>query len=316
MAITTDPSSVASTARPALVRVAIPHYYAPGTAASGYGSCRADAKAKRLVALSRCLGSVLALQRGVTEEILGIEQRQILAADQPKYPTKMLAGIQIDCHLFVQTESWLQEVVAAFGEQITVHQLSLEDPKRLPHAARDFLLQDAAEGEADLSLYLEDDLVIHDRFYIDKLLWFFGKTNHQFALMPHRFEMSGDPHHARLFVDGPIASSALPERQQPRTAVAHGVFWNGESVVFDIASNPHGGSFAISSDQRRHLLEHGVADEGFIGPLETVATLTVMQHLPVLKPSWAYRDFLSVEHAHPSFLYLRQRLPRLGFEGS
>ena len=309
MALSTDTSRGPGEARPALVRVAIPHYYAPGTAALGYGSCRADAKAKRLVALSRCLGSVLALQRGVTEEILGIEKRQILAADQPKYPTKMLAGIQIDCHLFVQEESWLRDVVSAFGQQITVHQLSLEDPKRLPHAARDFLLQDAAESEADLSLYLEDDLVIHDRLYIDKLVWFFDKTNHQFALIPHRFEMSGDPHHARLFVDGPMASSALPKQQQPQAAVAQGVFWNAEPVVFDVAENPHGGSFALSSDQRRHLLERGVADEGFIGPLETVATFTVMEHMPVLKPSWAYRDFLSVEHAHPSFLYLRQKLP-------
>jgi hypothetical protein len=80
-------------------------------------------------------------------------------------------------------------------------------------------------------------------------------------------------------------------------------------VSFDVASNAHSGSFSLSRPQLELLRERGVPDEGFVGPLETVATYTVMKHFPVLKPSWACRDFLAVEHGHPSFLIWRNRLP-------
>ena len=66
-----------------------------------------------------------------------------------------------------------------------------------------------------------------------------------------------------------------------------------------------GSQFHAQSLQRRKILSAGVVDEGFVGPLETVATFTVLQHSPVIKPSWAQRDFLLLEHAHPSFLHAR-----------
>ena len=302
--------------RPALVRVAIPHFYKPGTDDEGYGSCRSDAEAFRAVALGRCLGGVLALARGSEEEVLGIGQQQILSAPAPTYPGRQLSGLVVDCHLFVNGEAWLQPVLTAFAGRVHIHQLDLEDPRRLPHAARDFLLMDQASGEADLSLYLEDDLVIHDRLYVDKLIWFTERTQHAFALMPHRFELTGDLCQPRLFVDGPIAKTDFPPHQQPSGAIASGTFWDDQLIYFDVASNPHSGSFAMSAKQRRYIANVGVDDEGFVGPLETVATFTVLQHLPVLKPSWQCRDFLAVEHGHPSFLYWRDRLPRLGTTSS
>lgn len=302
--------------RSVLVRVAIPHFYRPGDQSTGYGSTRSDARLRRIVALSRCLGGVLGLARGPGEEVLGIAQQQLLAAPPLAYPSRLLQGVEIDCHLFVSGAHWLQPVVAAFGARLTVHQLELEDPRRLPMAARDFLLADGAPGEADLSLYLEDDLVIQDRLYVDKLIWFTARTEHRFGLMPHRFEPTGDPAHPRLFVDGPIATHSFPAHHQPAAAVASGQFWDGQMIQFDVASNPHSGSFALSAPQRQLLATRGVADEGFVGPLETVATFTVLQHLPVLKPSWPCRDFLTLEHGHPSFLYWRDKLPRSTADGA
>ena len=302
--------------RSVLVRVAIPHFYRPGDKNTGYGSTRSDAQLRRIMALSRCLGGVLALTRGPGEEVLGIAQQQLLAAPPPAYPSRLLQGVEIDCHLFVNCADWLQPVVAAVGSALTVHQLELDDPKRLPYAARDFLLEDGGDGVADLSLYLEDDLVIQDRLYVDKLIWFTARTEHRFALMPHRFEPTGDPAHPRLFVDGPIAATSFPAHHQPAAGVASGQFWDGQMIQFDVASNPHSGSFALSAIQRQLLAKRGVADDGFVGPLETVATYTVLQHLPVLKPSWPCRDFLTLEHGHPSFLYWRDKLPRSTADGT
>ena len=292
--------------RPLLVRVAIPHFCRIAeNDGDGYGSSRADASIFRAVALSRCLGGVLSLARGVDEEILGIAEANVLQAPRVEASADQAAGLVIDCHVFVCGDDYLADALMAFERRITVHHVELDDPRRLPFVARDFLLNDDAAGPADVSLYLEDDLVIQDRLYFDKILWFLRKTQHQYALMPHRYELTGYHLSPRLFVDGPIDLEVLPDHHQPAERVASGQFDGGSMVHFDVASNPHSGTFCCSASQRQQLLSLGVADEGFIGPLETVATFTVLQHLPVMKPSWLNRDFLLVEHAHPSFLAAR-----------
>lgn len=294
--------------RPLLVRVAIPHFCRiADNDGDGYGSSRSDAALFRAVALSRCLGAVLSLARAGKEEILGIAEANILKTPHSVVPGQQASGLVIDCHVFVCGDDYLGDALKAFERRITVHHLSLDDPRRLPFAARDFLLNDDAAGEADLSLYLEDDLVIQDRLYLDKLLWFYQKSENQFGLMPHRYELTGHHLTPRLFVDGPIDPSVLPEHQQPAGSVAGGVFAGVERIQFDIAVNPHSGSFSLSAVQRRKIVAAGVADEGFVGPLETVATNTVLQHFSVMKPAWANRDFLLLEHAHPSFLAARAR---------
>lgn len=294
--------------RPLLVRVAIPHFCRiANNDGDGYGSSRDDAAIFRAVALSRCLGGVLSLARGVEEEILGIAEANVLPAPRLEASSHLAPGIVIDCHVFVSGQDYLVDALAAFDRRITVHQLQLDNPRRLPFAARDFLLKDGAAGPADLSLYLEDDLVIQDRLYLDKQMWFLQKTKHQFALMPHRYELTGYHLKPRLFVDGPIDSAVLPEHQQPKEQVASGRFAGGPLAQFDLACNPHSGSFCCSAVQRERIDALGVADEGFIGPLETAATYTLLQYFPVMKPSWLHRDFLLVEHAHPSFLAARAR---------
>lgn len=302
-------SSPFKTERPALLRVAIPHFCLLDSDQNiGYGSSRGDAALFRGVALSRCIGSVLALARHAGEQLLSIADAQVVDAPRLSYPPNQLSGIVVDCHVFVTGDQWLKREMSAFQGRITVHQLDLDDPRYLPHAARDFLLADDGVADADLSLYLEDDLVIQDRLYVDKLMWFLEGTRHQFVLMPHRFELTADPSSPRFFVDGPMDSSNFPVHQALTAKGAEGRFWDGSQIHFDYATNPHSGSFSISAAQRHLIARTGLSNQEFVGPLETVATFTVLQHFPVMKSSWAQRDFLSIEHAHPSFLKARLTL--------
>ncbi|MCT0224978.1 hypothetical protein [Synechococcus sp. CS-1328] len=296
--------------RPCRVRVVVPHYYHQGPGHIGYGSTRADSLLERQIALSRCLGGLLALNRAERDELLLIDLRAIGLTPGSTYPERRLSGVQVELHVFVTGDRCLAPVLKHYGRRIQVHQVELEDPRRLPHEARRFLLD--SEPDADLYLYLEDDLVVADRLFVDKLLWFLERTGHQLALMPHRYELTGDPRMPRLFVDGPIALETLQRLgRAPQEGVAQGRFWDGQEVVFDLASNPHAGCFAVSGPQRQLLREQGVPDDGFVGPLETVATYTVLRHFPVVKPAWACRDFLLIEHGHPSFLIHRPVLPRV-----
>jgi hypothetical protein len=294
--------------RPSLVRVAIPHYWRPLHGREGHGSHRGEEGMLRAIALARCLGGVLALARGEREEILDIAAERIAGAPPPAYPARRLPGVWVDCHVFVNRDACQHDVLKAFERRITVHRLNLEDPMQLPGAARDFLLQDDAMV-ADLLLYMEDDLVIGDRLYADKLLWFCDRTQHHYTLMPHRYELTGVVTAPRLFVDGPIDLEYLRDFQEPREGMAQGRFWDGQEVRFDLASNPHSGSFALSRLQQLRLRQDAIGAKPFVGALETVATGTVLAAFPVVKPAWEWRDFLLLEHAHPSFLACRFRWP-------
>ena len=64
---------------PLRLRVAIPHFFREGAseASGGYGSGRRGNRLPRSLALARCLGSVLGLNRAAHDWILNIAERQL-----------------------------------------------------------------------------------------------------------------------------------------------------------------------------------------------------------------------------------------------
>lgn len=292
------------------LRVAIPHFFREGASegSGGYGSGRSGNRLPRSLALARCLGSVLALNRAPRDWILNIAERQMELT--PASSPAGLPVVQVELHLFVCAEHWLQEVVELYAPRLQLHRLELDDPRQLPLAAVRHLLDMPAP--ADLSLYLEDDLVVQDPRYADKLAWFHQRTDHRFVLMPHRREptVANAPQH--LYVDGPIKPEGQlqPVWASDETVVANGRFWDGQELGFVEASNPHSGSFCVSAPQLEQLRSAPWPPPTFVGPLETAATGTLLGQFPVLKPSWACREFLTLEHGNPSFLRLLGELPR------
>jgi hypothetical protein len=295
---------------PLRLRVVIPHFFREGTSegTGGHGSGRRNNRLPRSLSLARCLGSVLSLNRARHDWILNLAERQMELT--PAAALTGLPALQVEVHLFVCGEHWLKEVVEVFGSRLHLHQLQLDDPRQLPLAAVRQLLDMPAPAE--LSLYLEDDLVVQDPRYADKLVWFHQRTENRFVLMPHRLECTVANAPQRLFVDGPIKpqNQTNPVWASEETVVAQGRFWDGQELNFVMASNPHSGSFALSAVQLQQLRNAPWPPVEFVGPLETAATGSVFGRFPVLKPSWACRDFLTLEHANPSFLRLLGELPR------
>ena len=156
---------------------------------------------------------------------------------------------------------------------------------------------------ADLNLYLEDDLVIHDHLFLDKTLWMAQRSDHRCVLLPHRYELTRrldlPP---RLFIDGAIDNDEIKAWHRPSAGFATGEFRGQKGLQFDCPSNPHSGCFCISQPQLLVLRELDLPRDGFVGPLETAATYTVGCAFLLLKPALVNRQFLMIEHGHPSYL--------------
>jgi hypothetical protein len=289
------------------VRVGIPHFFREAAGASGYGSSRPKARLPRSIALARCLQALLAQGRAHHDQLLHIGGRCLQATPSLQRGEQLLPALCLEIEVFTDGHHRLDEVLELFAGQIRVHSLELDDPRQLPLACRDSLV--AAEPVADLTLYLEDDLVISDPLFFDKQRWFLARSDGRAVLMPHRYEMVPGGGGQRLLVDGPLRPEFIQRFCQPQEAAASGRFADGQSVSFDRTANPHAGLFCVNSDQIRQLRRHELPRQGFVTPLETAATLTVLQHFAVLKPSLAQRAFLWVEHGHPSFLGLLKQMP-------
>lgn len=286
-------------ADPARVSVWIAHTFQPGASNAPYGSQRASQRARRSLALARCIGALVAMPRQRCEPVLSPAAggwQQAVGAEAAAVPLR--DSLSLEIHLCVLGEAWLPEAVESYANAVQVHQLEGVEPRHLPAATRDQLLQDPTP--CDLSVYLEDDLVLQDPLSLDKWLWFAQITQHRAVLMPHRFEPV--PGRGRAYVDGAISPGYLQSLAWPQGQPFEASFWPGCPVAFHPASNPHAGVFALSGPQRQLLRQcMPLPLDGFVGPLETAATATVAAHWPVFKPAWPQRQFLQVEHGHPTF---------------
>lgn len=293
------------------VRVCIPHFFreAEGSG-TGYGSGRQGARFERCLALYRCLSALVALGRGEQDLVLNIGGRWLDETGPLRLGTEgVLPLIELELNLFTTGADALHEVIELFAGRVTRHRLELDDPRHLPLATRDFLI--AQQPTADLALYLEDDLVIADPLFLDKQWWFLEGCDASAVLMPHRYELIPGGKGQRLLVDGPLRDQYIGRFTQPRASAARGRF-RGEEVIFDRTANPHSGLCCLHRQQVESLQGENLPSEGFIGPLETAATLTALRFFPVYKPSLEDRAFLWVEHGHPSFTAYARSWPRKG----
>ena len=291
------------------IHVCITHYAAERSDSDnpiGNGSLRAGAQFQRSLSLSRCLQGLIAIQRQANIVSLNIHKRCI-----EHYPANH-EPLDIQITICTDGSHQLDGVLSLFKSRTKQITLITEDPRDLGLACRDHLLSN--RSGADLLMYMEDDLVINDPDFFDKQSWFLNKTNHQFCLMPHRYETihAAGMHH--LLVDGPLAPDFIKQFTQPQRHVAQGTYREKDNINFDIPGNPHSGCFVISSQQAEYLSQQKLPRDGFVGPLETAATLTVLQHFPVMKPSIENWRFLEIEHAHQSFSGYINSMPHQSFE--
>jgi hypothetical protein len=219
-----------------------------------------------------------------------------MQADDPMEP------IEITLTICTDGTHALDEVLDEFRDFIEIKTFCLDDPRQLPIATRDWLLKgNAVSADADLYAYIEDDIVINDLEFFDKQLWFLSRMRDAHCLMPHRYELVFRRKVGRLLIDGPLRPGLVEKFTEPQRDAAQGSYRGHTRINFDITENPHSGLFVITNKQRRFLSSQELPVDGFISPLETAATLTVLKYFKIWKPSLNDHNFLTVEHGHPSF---------------
>lgn len=162
-------------------------------------------------------------------------------------------------------------------------------------------------GKFDFYCYLEDDLVLRDPLFFQKLAWFNAAAEEGALLLPNRYEyaVTGGIH--KVYIDGEMRPRASKDFQDPtdRTVLTANAL--GAPMRFSRTWNPHAGSFFLNQNQMAHwaaqdyFLDRSTA---FIGPPESAATLGVMRAFRIYKPALPNAGFLEIEHCGTTYLRL------------
>lgn len=282
------------------ILLAIIHYWDPN--GNGRHQSLRSNPAPRVEALNQQL---LAFRR------LGSQQYQINMVDNGVFRTNELYRHELDIHVITDGHhTVLDQLGADFRSCFTEFVTKPSSGMMLGFEAHNHIasiLQD--DDQYDLVGYMEDDLIIHDPLFFQKIIWFQNLMGPTQVLLPQRIEMTHRPHFVdRLFIDGPLGiSNQYPTKVRKEPPVVMDIA--GGKIVIETPLNPHAGCFFLTPNQFYHWMNqpHWLdRDCSFISPLESAATLGILKTFSLRKASFDNASWFELLHYGNSFHLLVQ----------
>ncbi|MDJ1179455.1 hypothetical protein PJF56_11330 [Roseofilum sp. BLCC_M91] len=149
------------------------------------------------------------------------------------------------------------------------------------------------EEQFDWFLYLEDDIIIYDSTFLNKIQCFNANSGSlKKILLPHRYEM----------LEGKKTYIDFSYDPSDNTAFMN---WNKLSILeigelkFCEFGNPHAGLYCLSKEQLKIWRKSGrfwKEKDIMVGPLESAATCCLFECFSLYKPHPCNLQFLEVQH--------------------
>jgi hypothetical protein len=278
--------------------VAIPHVYRPASTADGraHGSTGGD-PAPRVEALTSCIAAL--------HQLFGPTQCMIDQAKREAKPVNAtIAATQIDVVVCTTRGFHLLERLPLPLDAFE-HRPTDVEPLFLGFECHAAIYERI--GGYDYYAYLEDDLTLRDPWFFAKLAWFNGHLGDDLLLQPNRYEVALRGAVDKAYVDGDLPARVTARYQDVNEIPTLRSEFLNRPVRFVRPTNPHSGAFFLNDRQLRAWAARGDfldRDIGFVGPLESAATLGVMKAFRLYKPAQENAAFLEIEHHGAGFLGL------------
>lgn len=268
----------------------IPHYFRPSR--RGFHGSEGEAS-NRVESLAQCLSALRQHFGAKTQGVLDGPRRCVLPANEPLWN-------ELDVVVCTTGEDHL---LADLPAGLCRHHATTATPRLLGYACHE-VLRDGL-GRYDFFCFLEDDSLLVDPLFFQKLTWFNRIAGDEALLQPNRYELTLQPRLHKVYVDGNIVDTTLSARfqditQDPEITAS----LMGTEVVFRRASNPHAGCFFLNAAQMArwaaapYFLDRS---DAFWGPLESAATLGIMRAFKIYKPALENAGFLEIQHLDPRY---------------
>ena len=272
------------------ILITIPHYYKYDPQSKyGSGTEKKEARLRALEAELRAIRFLFTKPHEYTNAYLQPDGKQ-------KFCCNSCDGdmhYDIDICLCTTGENHLAKEINLPGIRYTHVDCTVEDPMYLGFACHKVLR--SHWEEYDYYCYMEDDLVIHDAYFFQKLQWFEKLFGSECLLQPYRY-MSYRDMFVKSYVDYEWGGTREAYLSRGRLEADY----LGRKIQFLSDVNWHSGCFFLSSAQYERMLsreECGKPNAKLIGPLESAASYDIGETFRVYKPDWPQACFFEIEHA-------------------
>lgn len=269
----------------------IAHFYNP-IGKGKYGSLSQNSNL-RINALNDCVTSIKQLFD--KQYLINIAKRCAIPVNQPyEYDVDIIICTTQKFHL-------LDHIILPSDKYI--HHSTNAEPMLLGFECQSVLRDNL--NKYDYYCFMEDDLILHDSQFFDKLNWFNSQMGESFLLQPNRFEISSKGPVYKAYIDGDLKPEITAEYQNvnEEPQITGNVI--GRQILFKRPLNPHSGCYFLNAGQMEHWAKQPYflnRDISFIGPLESAATLGIMRTFKIYKPVDPTPGFLEVQHYGQAFL--------------
>lgn len=275
------------------ILLVIPHYFGAGP--DYYGSTNPTCRDQRITALQRCI-SAIHQNIGGSQMFLSSQDKADDASLLLRHEVKIVICTTAHDHVLndlpLNSDCYQQRICTP------------DTPMNLGFCCYHAMQEEY--GNFDWYCYLEDDIIINDPLFFHKLS-LFNTCAHDayYLLQPHRFELCNSGAPKKQYIDGPMWNNAreimerlrLPDCKSEISLDCRST-GNIRTVTAD---NPHAGCFFLTPEQLWILMQQswfGQPLSGFVGPLESSATLPIMTMFNIFKPAVKHAAFLEVHHHH------------------
>jgi hypothetical protein len=279
------------------ILITIPHYFHAATAAGAdvpaHGSLSNDPQ-PRIQALTACLSSL--------HHTLRQPQCTIDIASRRTRPANAALTADLDLVICTTKDRHLLKRLPPLPHAYQ-HRETDAEPLLLGFECHAVL--QASLGQYDYYCYLEDDLILRDPWLFAKLAWFNRHLGNERLLQPNRYEAGAHPLVSKAYIDGDQRPRTTARYQTPGKSRRLISSVLGVRVFFRRALNPHSGCFFLNAAQMQHWANqpHFLdRDTGYVGPLESAATLGILRTFEVCKPLPQNASFLEIEHFGTGFM--------------
>ncbi len=276
---------------PMRILFTIPHYFRP-TREGFHGSHKAD-PSRRIEGLTLCLSAL--------HQTFGRRQGLLFPPETCARPANEVIRADIETVVCTTGDHHL---LANLPRGLCRQHATDADPRLLGYECHAVL--GGALGRFDYFCYLEDDILLTDPLFFQKLRWFGSVAGDDAVLQPNRFEQALGAALDKVYADGNIVDPTISPRFQDKTDTPRiEAPLMGIDLVFQRVDNPHSGCFFLSAAQMTtwaaapYFLDRAA---GFWGPLESAATLGIMRTFRVYKPARENAGFLEVRHIDNRYL--------------
>jgi len=276
------------------ILITIPHYY--NESGDGHGS-GGRSPVPRIDALSKCLFNI--------HSLFGNSQCMIDIRNKSVAPVNGIYTNDIDIVICTANGKHLLSHLDVPKEFYSHCESSLEIPKNLGFECQKVLKENL--GKYDYYCFMEDDLIIQDPLFFEKLNWFNKGTESINLLQPNRYEVSTRGKVLKTYVDGDINPKATQKYQNISEFPNLQTNFLGQNITFQRPLNPHSGCYFLSQQQMEYWTNQPYFldnDVSFISPLESSASLGIMKAFRVYKPAAQNANFLEIQHYGDMFLRL------------